>query len=342
MAAQNNAPLPDGLEIGGYRIVKKIASGGFSIVYLAYDSDGNAVAIKEYLPSALALRQPGELVPVISKANLPVFRIGLKCFFEEGRALARIVHPNVVRVLNFFRANDTVYMVMAYESGHSLQEHIARSLSKGGRVSESFIRQAFHGVCAGLREVHANKLLHLDLKPANIYLRTDGSPLLLDFGAARQTINTDSPTLAPMYTPGFAPPELYAKARTMGPWTDIYSIGAALFACMAGTPPQPADQRRQEDAMPARYAALAGRYSPELVAMVQDCLSMDPLARPQSVFAVQKVLQTGLRRHRASAKAGEAAGAETAEQDDAGASGWRGLVGRIGFGRAGSKNGGDA
>jgi hypothetical protein len=84
MAAQNNAPLPDGLEIGGYRIVKKIASGGFSIVYLAYDADGNAVAVKEYLPSALALRQPGELAPVIAKANLPVFRIGLKCFFEEG------------------------------------------------------------------------------------------------------------------------------------------------------------------------------------------------------------------------------------------------------------------
>ena len=81
MAAQNNAPLPDGLEIAGYRIVKKIASGGFSIVYLAYDEDGNAVAIKEYLPSSLALRQPGELVPAISPENLPVFRIGLKCFF---------------------------------------------------------------------------------------------------------------------------------------------------------------------------------------------------------------------------------------------------------------------
>src|SRR6185369_7594752 len=117
MAAQNNAPLPDGLEIAGYRIVKKIASGGFSIVYLAYDGDGNAVAIKEYLPSALALRQPGDLIPQIAKANLPVFRIGLKCFFEEGRALARIVHPNVVRVLNFFRANETVYMVMLYEQG---------------------------------------------------------------------------------------------------------------------------------------------------------------------------------------------------------------------------------
>lgn len=83
MAAQNNAPLPDGLEIAGYRIVKKIASGGFSIVYLATDEDGNAVAIKEYLPSSLALRQQGELVPAISNENLPIYRIGLKCFLRK-------------------------------------------------------------------------------------------------------------------------------------------------------------------------------------------------------------------------------------------------------------------
>jgi serine/threonine protein kinase len=325
MAAQNNAPLPDGLEIGGYRIVKKIASGGFSIVYLAYDADGNAVAIKEYLPSALTLRPPGELAPVIAKANLPVFRIGLKCFFEEGRALARIVHPNVVRVLNFFRANDTVYMVMAYESGHSLQEYAARLVSRGSRAGEPFIRQVFNGVCAGLREVHANKLLHLDLKPANIYLRTDGSPLLLDFGAARQTIHTDSPTLAPMYTPGFAAPELYAKGTALGPWTDIYSIGAAMFACMAGAPPQPADQRRAADTMIDQIAKLEGAYTPGLVAMVKACLSLDPLARPQSVFAVQKVLQAGL--------SAVPAALPTEPEEAAPPSGWRGLVERIGFGR---------
>ncbi|MCS0581381.1 serine/threonine protein kinase [Massilia pinisoli] len=327
MAAQNNAPLPDGLEIGGYRIVKKIASGGFSIVYLAYDGDGNAVAIKEYLPSALALRPPGELAPVIPKANLPIFRIGLKCFFEEGRALARIVHPNVVRVLNFFRANDTVYMVMAYESGHSLQEYAARLVAKGSRAGEPFIRQVFNGVCAGLREVHANKLLHLDLKPANIYLRTDGSPMLLDFGAARQTIQTDAPTLAPMYTPGFAAPELYAKGSALGPWTDIYSIGASMFACMAGAPPQPADQRRAADTMDQQLAQLDGAYTPGLVAMVKACLALDPLARPQSVFAVQKALQAGL------SAAPSAAGEPQDPVAEAPATGWRGFVERIGFGR---------
>jgi serine/threonine protein kinase len=325
MAAQNNAPLPDGLEIGGYRIVKKIASGGFSIVYLAYDGDGNAVAIKEYLPSSLALRQPGQLIPVISKANLPVFRIGLKCFFEEGRALAKIVHPNVVRVLNFFRANDTVYMVMAYESGHSLQEQISRLLAKGQRASEGFIRQAFNGVCGGLREVHANMLLHLDLKPANIYLRLDGTPLLLDFGAARQTINTDLPTLAPMYTPGFAAPELYTKGATLGPWTDIYSIGAAVYACMAAAPPQAADARKVQDEMSARFSKLEGTYSEELLAMVKSCLALDPLARPQSVFALQKALQV----RPAGAPGSTAAAASAQAEEEAPASGWRSLFSRM-------------
>jgi len=324
MAAQNNAPLPDGLEIAGYRIVKKIASGGFSIVYLAYDAEGNAVAIKEYLPSALALRQPGELTPIISKPNLPVFRIGLKCFFEEGRALARIVHPNVVRVVNFFRANETVYMVMAYESGQTLQEHVARLGAKGGRLSEAQIRHVFNGVCSGLREVHANKLLHLDLKPANIYLRTDGTPMLLDFGAARQTINSDLPMLAPMYTPGFAAPDLYSKTEPLGPWSDIYSIGAAIFACMAASTPQPADQRKDKDRMGAAFAKLAGSYSPELLDMAQSCLALDPLARPQSVFALQKVLQAT--RGGAATGVGAPAGLDGAGKP---VQGWRALVERF-------------
>ncbi|MEH6435012.1 serine/threonine protein kinase [Massilia sp. DD77] len=323
MAAQNNAPLPDGLEIAGYRIVKKIASGGFSIVYLAYDGEGNAVAIKEYLPSALALRQPGELIPLVSKPNLPIFRIGLKCFFEEGRALARIVHPNVVRVVNFFRANETVYMVMAYESGHTLQDHIARVAGRGSRLGEQFVRQVFNGVCGGLREVHANKLLHLDLKPANIYLRLDGSPLLLDFGAARQTINIDAPMLAPMYTPGFAAPELGARGAALGPWTDIYSIGASMFACMACATPQAVDARRVDDKLQAQIDALAMRYSRELVDMVRSCLALDPLARPQSVFAIQKVLQA--------APAVPLPEPEPVEEERA--SGWRSLVGRLGLGR---------
>ena len=292
MASQTNAPLPDGYELEGYRIIKKISSGGFSIVYLARDDFDRQVAIKEYLPSSLALRRDGELSPTISDENLPTFRIGLKCFFEEGRALARILHPNVVRVVNFFRANDTVYMVMHYEQGRSLQEHILRHRERGEKklLGERFIRMVFSQVMNGLREVHTNKLLHLDLKPANIYLRTDASPILLDFGAARQTLQSDTGKLYPMYTPGFAAPELYEKTGVLGPWTDIYSIGASIFASMSGHAPQPADARLLNDKMATKYRDLSDSYSEELLGVVEWCLRLDPLARPQSVFALQKAL----------------------------------------------------
>ncbi len=293
MAAQTNAPLPDGLELGGYRILNKIASGGFSIVYLAQDVEGTQYAIKEYLPSTLVKRKSGELVPVITPEHLNTYRNGLKCFFEEGRALARILHPNVVRVMNFFRANETVYMVMAFEQGRTLQELILRRRGRETKVviAERHIRRVFHLVMNGLREVHANRLLHLDLKPANVYLRSDGSPMLLDFGAARQTLSQDAPKLFPMYTPGFAGPELYRKAQQLGPWTDVYGVGASMFACMMGAPPQAADQRQLNDRMPELYAGLKGHYSDSLIETVAWCLKMDPMERPQSVFALQKALR---------------------------------------------------
>ncbi len=295
MGSQTNSPLPDGLEIGGYRIVRKISSGGFSIVYLAEDAERRPVAIKEYLPSTLVKRREGELVPTVATDNLATYRNGLKCFFEEGRALARIMHPNVVRVLNFFRANETVYMVMAFEQGKSLQELVLRNRNKPDKIviAERHVRRVFDQVMNGLREVHTNRLLHLDLKPANVYLRSDGSPLLLDFGAARQTLNQHGPRLFPMYTPGFAAPELYRKNQQLGPWTDVYSLGASMLACMTGQPPQPADQRELSDKMPSVLAGLAGPYSKHLAETVGWCLRLDPLERPQSVFALQRALRKG-------------------------------------------------
>ena len=292
MATQHNAALPEGTELGGYRIVKKIAVGGFSIVYLATSPDGNEVAIKEYLPAALAKREPGQLEPTVTTEHAELYRLGMKFFFDEGRVLSAIVHPNVVRVLNFFRAHDTVYMVMAYERGRSLQEHIARRRQKGVKplVSERSIRIAFAQVMDALREVHTHKLLHLDLKPANIYLRNDGTPILLDFGAARKTLHADLSRLHPMYTPGFAAPELYAK-RELGPWTDIYSIGASIFCCMVGVPPQSSIERKRDDRMEIYFRELENLYSKDLLELVRWSLMLDPLQRPQSVYALQKLIR---------------------------------------------------
>ena len=211
----------------------------------------------------------------------------MKCFFEEGRSLAKLMHPNVVRVLNFFRANGTVYMVMQFERGRTLHDYIRKHR---GEVKEMLIRAVFARMLNGLREVHAHKLMHLDIKPSNIYLRNDGTPVLLDFGAARQTLMSDQPVLKPMYTPGYAAPEQYEKGAQLGPWTDIYSVGASLHACIVGSPPPRADERAQEDTLQPLARTQAGRYSRQLLELVDWCLHLDPQQRPPSVYALQKAL----------------------------------------------------
>jgi serine/threonine protein kinase len=284
---QVNQPLPPGYQIENYRIERQLSSGGFSIVYLAYDEQETPVAIKEYLPASLALRTEGSILPVIADEHRAVFRHGMKCFFEEGRSLAHLNHPNVVRVLNFFRANETVYMVMQYERGRTLQEHIQKHR---GEIKETFIRNVFARLLNGLREVHAHKLLHLDIKPANIYLRIDGNPVLLDFGAARQALGSDAANLRPMYTPGYAAPEQYRTPDTLGPWTDIYAIGASMYACLGGTVPQPAIDRLDNDQFVPAAKQWAGKYSKQLLQTIDWCLDLDYVERPLSVFQLQKVL----------------------------------------------------
>jgi serine/threonine protein kinase len=287
MAQQANHPLPGGHKLEEYTIDRQLSLGGFSIVYLAKNTEGMQVAIKEYLPNSLALRGKGAIKPVISEDHLGAFRYGMKCFFEEGRALAKLSHPNVIRVLNFFRANETVYMVMEYERGQTLQEFIHRHQ---GHVSERFIRGVFTRMLNGLREVHSHKLLHLDLKPSNIYLRADNSPVLIDFGAARQTLASDQPVLKPMYTPGFASPEHYGSRKDLGPWSDIYSVGASMYACLAGAPPMAADERLKRDTLTPAMVRWEGQFSDRLLEIIDWCLNLNHMYRPQSVFALQKAL----------------------------------------------------
>lgn len=287
MAPQANQPLPNGHILEEYTIDHQLSLGGFSIVYLATNPDGKQVAIKEYIPNSLALRCSGQTKPEVSAEHLGAFRYGMKCFFEEGRALAKLSHPNVIRVLNFFRANDTVYLVMEYEHGRTLHEFIQKHQ---GHISERFIRGVFTRMLNGLREVHAHKLLHLDLKPSNIYLRSDNTPVLIDFGAARQTLLTDQPMLKPMYTPGFASPEHYGTRKDLGPWSDIYSVGASMYACLAGYAPQAADERLKKDTLVPAMVQWEGQFSDRMLEIIDWCLNLNHLYRPQSVFALQKAL----------------------------------------------------
>jgi hypothetical protein len=278
--------------IGGYRVVRKLSAGGFGVVYLAVDKEGQQVAIKEYLPSALTMREVGELVPQVAPEKLSLYRLGLKSFFEEGRSLAQISHPSVVSVLNFFRQNETVYMVMNYLEGSSLQDFIvtARDLKKQKIFRESTIRSLFDEILRGLRIVHQHKMLHLDLKPANIVITDDNRAVMIDFGAAREVLNKEGNFTRPMYTPGFAAPEMYRRDSTMGPWTDIYAIGACIYSCMQGYPPNDAPQRLEKDRLALSLTRMRGVYSDNLIEVVEWCMSLDPLSRPQSVFALQKEL----------------------------------------------------
>ena len=288
MPQQANQPLPAGYVVNGYRIEKPLSSGGFSIVYLARDEEGTQFAIKEYLPASLPLRTDTLEIRIPDEANLSVFRHGLKCFFEEGRALALINHPNVVRVENFFRANDTCYMVMQYVRGRTLQFHIQRHRHEFG---ESFIRRIFISLMNGLREVHANKLLHLDIKPANVFIAMEGRPVLLDFGAARITLSEEALKLKPMYTAGFAAPEHYRfHPQELGPWSDIYSVGATMYTCIAGTPPQAGDAREQKDRIIPLRTLARQEYSDALYDIIERCLAVDRLQRPQTAYELQKML----------------------------------------------------
>jgi serine/threonine protein kinase len=262
------------------------------LVYLALDPDGQQVAVKEYLPSSLASRAPGELAPQVQPEKLSLYRLGLKSFFEEGRSLAQISHPSVVSVLNFFRENETVYMVMNYLEGAALQDFIvtARDLKQSKVFRESTIRSLFDEILRGLRIVHQHKMLHLDIKPANIFITDDNKSVLIDFGAAREVLSKEGNFIRPMYTPGFAAPEMYRRDASMGPWTDIYAIGACIYACMQGFPPNEAPQRLEKDRIAIALGRLRGVYSDNLIEVVEWCMSLDPLSRPQSVFALQKEL----------------------------------------------------
>jgi serine/threonine protein kinase len=286
------APLPAGTVVGGYTVVKTARGRRF---WRRLPGRGRTAPPggPEGIPAGLAGRpQRRRAQARVKPDKQPLYRLGLKSFFEEGRSLAQISHPSVVSVLNFFRENETVYMVMNYLQGDTLQDFIvtARDLKRDKVFRESTIRSLFDEILRGLRIVHQHKMLHLDIKPANIFVTNDNKAVLLDFGAAREVLSKEGNFIRPMYTPGFAAPEMYRRDGALGPWTDIYAIGACIYACMQGYPPNDAPQRLEKDRLALSLSRLRNVYSDNLIEVTEWCMSLDPLSRPQSVFALQKEL----------------------------------------------------
>jgi serine/threonine protein kinase len=273
--------LPNGTRLGRYLINGTIGGGGFSIVYKAIDRDKeNKVVIKEFMPMEKARRLEDQSLEYLSENSgdsSPVS--GIKRFFDEAGALARFRHPSIVKVSDVFRANNTVYMVMDYHRGHDLRWYIRRH---NGRLSEKFIRTVFPKLMEGLQAMHEQHMLHLDIKPANILIRPGGKPLLLDFGATKESLISNRASGPHTLTMGFAPIEQHRHAH-VGPWSDIYALGATMYACIAGKAPPNAPEREKKDKLKPLRKTHGRYYSKSILETIDWCLQLDQLQRPQSI-----------------------------------------------------------
>ncbi len=279
--------LKSGAMIDNYQIHRVLGVGGFGITYQAHDLNLDcSVAIKEYFPHGLAIRDTsGMKVVAKSDKDKQVYDYGLQRFMDEARTLARFKNQNIVRINRFMEKNGTAYIIMDYEEGVPLSRYLMRCKT----LSEVEIRNVFRPVLQGLMLVHNKEYLHRDIKPPNIYLRKKGSPVLLDFGAARQALSSHHRTVTNMGTHGYAPIEQFTTQEQQGPWSDIYGVGATIYHCLAGRPPATALDRvaalqaRRRDPMQAAMQLNRRNYSAELLECIDWMLGVRPDDRPQNV-----------------------------------------------------------
>ncbi len=263
-----------------YRIEQVLGAGGFGITYRARDTNlDKDVAIKEYLPGELAMRAPDGNVVAQATTHEEGYKWGLDRFLMEARTLGKFSHANIVRVLRYFEANATAYVVMDYEQGDPLKT----VLQLDPQPPEAKLKAWLGPLLEGLAAVHATGFLHRDIKPDNIFIRADGRPVLIDFGAARQAMGGATKSLTSILTPGFAPLEQYSGEGKQGPWTDLYAMGGVLFRAVTDKNPPDAVSRIRGDSLGAGLAAARGKYSEPFLAAIEWALRLDEKQRPQSV-----------------------------------------------------------
>jgi serine/threonine protein kinase len=286
----NQNSLPIGSKLGEFEIVGLIGAGGFGIVYLAYDhSLHRQVALKEYMPAALAGRDNGATVVVRSERDTETFQAGLRSFINEAQLLAQFDHPSLVKVYRFWESNGTAYMVMPFYQGVTLKETLALMSSP---PDEAWLKGLLAQLLEALDIIHADHCLHRDIAPDNILILPGGRPLLLDFGAARRVIGNMTQALTVILKPGYAPVEQYADdpAMRQGPWTDIYALAAVAYFAITGHPPVPSVGRMMSDSLIPLTKAAAGRYSVQFLKAIDLALEIKPENRPQNVMALRTLL----------------------------------------------------
>lgn len=280
-------PLEAGTKIDYYKVTKLIGSGGFSLIYIGEEEDTHdEVAIKEYIPKRFAQRGNGTQVKAMAEDKKDKYYRGLRLFYQEAKALAHLKHPNIVNVRNCFQANNTAYLVMDYQPGRNLGRYIKRR--KGG-LSTNFLLTVFPPLLDALTLIHERHHLHLDIKPSNIHIRPGGKPLLLDFGAVYHSKN-EAHKKAQVITPGFSPVEQYHASAKVGPWTDIYALGASMRTCIEGRPPPTAIERHAQDTLVPAMEAFGRRYPSFLLEAIDMAMEIDPQKRPQSASILAEIL----------------------------------------------------
>ncbi|MEN9891730.1 MAG: hypothetical protein RLY78_2025 [Pseudomonadota bacterium] len=295
--ASRHAPIDDGTSLpmpsrlAEFDLQRVLGIGGFGIVYLAHDTSlDRQVAIKEYMPAALASRRGTTEVVVRSERHRETFDAGLRSFVNEARLLAQFDHPALVRVFRFWEAHGTAYMVMPFIEGMTLKDRL-RALP--APPDEDWLRALLDPLTEALQVLHARQCYHRDIAPDNIILLADsGRPLLLDFGAARQVIGDMTQALTVILKPGYAPLEQYAEVPQMrqGPWTDVYALAAVVYHAISGRTPPVAVARVMADSCTPLAELAAGRYGAGFLQAIDRALAVRPDHRTPDIATLRAEL----------------------------------------------------
>ena len=284
---EHHAALTAGVMIGRYRIESVLGLGGFGITYRCYDTHlRRDVAVKEYLPTGIAIRHESSTVLPRSTEMSTDFVWGRNRFLDEARTIAKLGHvPAVVRVHDFLEAFGTAYVVMELLTGETMSQR----LKSEPRLAQATIERILPALLDGLEQIHTAGFLHRDIKPANIILGPGDTATLIDFGASRVAIADRSQALTAVFTPGYAAPEQSTSGK-QGPWTDIYGLAATLFTAVTGKVPPSVMERVFEGATVLPAEAADDGYATSLLAGIDAGLRLPIEARPQSIAAWREIL----------------------------------------------------
>ncbi|MBL4621134.1 MAG: protein kinase [Immundisolibacteraceae bacterium] len=286
MASISISGLPPGTQISRYELISELGAGSFGITYRARDLDrGIDVAIKEYLPKEIAVRTSGRKVELRSPEHERFYQWGMDRFVTEAQILAQFRHSNIVKVLNYFHDNGTAYFVMEYQAGRDLDRIIK---TKDHIMVEDQIRAWLVPVLSGLNTIHQKNYLHRDIKPGNIFLTRSGTPVLLDFGAACFAMGDEVRKTSDVLTPAYASIEQYGHQAALGPWSDLYALGATVYRCFVKKAPISAYNRSDAFSRGAKDPLLPASKvgedfaSPEFLRVIDWMMTVVAAERPQS------------------------------------------------------------